>query len=147
MRSAVSAGLVCFAPLACWLLLELRAMPLPALAAVMMNAIVSVQAVAIALWIPLLPRASTREHVVAATLLVLIPAPLGALLWLSGGVSLAALGRAQLGLLALALLVAMLSRVLGHSVRLAPLLRASFAVVLAAALWQLRPHWLVPLLT
>jgi len=147
MRSAVYAGLVCLTPLVCWMLVELRATPLPVLAPTMLSALVSVQAVGIALWVPLLPPADAREQFLASILLALIPAPLGAILWLSGSVSLASLARVQLVLVTLALLATILSRILGHGTRFAPLLRGSLAVALTALLWQLRPHWLEPLLT
>jgi len=129
------------------MLVELRATPLPVLAPTMLSALVSVQAVGIALWVPLLPPADAREQFLASILLALIPAPLGAILWLSGSVSLASLARVQLVLVTLALLATILSRILGHGTRFAPLLRGSLAVALTALLWQLRPHWLEPLLT
>jgi hypothetical protein len=142
MRSAVHLGLVALAPLACWLLCELQSMPLPALAPAVFNAFVCVQAFAIALWVPLLPAAPAEEQLLASSLLALVPAPLVALLWLSGTVSLASLARTQLALVALALAVAACAQLLGRSPRFAPLLRASLAALLMASLWQFRPQWL-----
>jgi hypothetical protein len=142
MRSAVHLGLACFAPLLCWLLFELLAIPFPVLAPAVLSAMLCVQALAIALWVPLLPAAPADEHSLAAMLLALVPAPLGALLWLSGAVSIAALARAQLALIALALAVVGCTLLLARSARFAPLLRGSLAALLMALLWQLRPQWL-----
>ena len=142
MRSAVHLGLACFAPLVCWLLFELRAIPLPVLAPAALSAMLCLQALAIALCVPLLPAAPANEHSLAALLLALLPAPLGALLWLSGAVSLASLARVQLALIALALVVVSCTRLLARSPRFAPLLRGSLAALLMTLLWQLRPQWL-----
>jgi hypothetical protein len=146
MRTSVHAGLLCITPLALWLLLEAGGSPLPTLAPAALRALVIVQALAIALWIPLLPAAPAREQWQASVMLSLLPAPLGALLWLSDAVSASALLRAQAALLVLALLTCGAARLLVRAPRLAPFLRASLQIVLATLLWHLRPRWLDPLL-
>jgi hypothetical protein len=146
LRAAVLAGLAGLAPLACWLLLEARVAPLPALAPAALAALLLGQASVLALWIPLLPDAAAGERVAASALLAMIPAPLSALLWLSGAVAAATLLRAQLALLALALVTSALARLVQRAPRGAPLLRASLQVLLMSLLWRFQPRWLEPLL-
>jgi len=107
---------------------------------------VLVQSLMIVLWLPSLADADARERVQAAVLAAVAPAPFGAILWLSGAVSATSLARAGVALLALALLVEWLARLVTRGAAFAALTRAALQITLLALLWRLRESWLAPLL-
>ena len=146
LRAAATASCASLAPFTVWLLFEARLTPLPLIAPAALSALVLVQALMLALWLPLLPPADARGHALAGVLCALAPAPFGAILWLSGAVSAAALARVAVALLALATATAFLAHLVARHPPLTMLARACVQVTLAALLWRLRDAWLGALL-
>jgi hypothetical protein len=146
LRAAAIASCASLAPFTCWLLFEARQTPLPLIAPTALSALVLVQSLALALWLPLLPASDVREHALGGVLSAIAPAPFGAILWLSGAVSAAALARGFIALVILALATSLLARAVARDAPFAMLTRACVQVALAALLWRLRDAWLGPLL-
>jgi hypothetical protein len=146
IRSVAHLSGAWLAAFTCWLVVEARVDPLAAIAPAALRALVLAQSLMIALWLPSVAPADAREHVEAAVLSAVAPAPFGAILWLSGAVPVASLARAGIALLAFALVISCSARLVVRSAPFAAFTRAGLQVALLALLWRLREAWLAPLL-
>ncbi len=136
IRGATLAGVIYTAPFGVWLFASA-----PGDGAAL-RALLLVQLIALALWLPAQPPGALRRELSAVAVFLILPLPLVSLLWLQGRSSLDALLFASLLLLALASAVVVVTR-LGRSIRYGqPLVLAGIQLTLPCVLWAARGQWL-----